>query len=341
MKLNKKERELLVLELVALSASQRADFMAAHELPVSLSNKGEVRERIVDSINSGDIDYSDIIGYLDAVVPWGKQHVYLYKGPKGSTKNTWQKKAWVLDLLKQHAPDVHTLAGSAAQVGIPAELTPTSIAITSKRIAVQLVRRREWFERDSSYDKQSETPAGEPIELRAFVHRVIRNLIVFEWDLKSNTAALRISQLGGGIRYENVKQEVTDLLASWLPLSTFSLLDIHPAILSLVNLEQSGIGITRSHNFEVLTSTDRSVSVSSNASNTSAIGDKATKAVLKAIPGTAVGKIGNFYWLPKPGNPLSGDLRVVLVGDKDRVNFTAPSNEKIIQRVLSDIRKHC
>ncbi|WP_404309153.1 hypothetical protein [Neorhodopirellula lusitana] len=339
--LKKKEKELLVLELVALTTAQRVDFMAAHELPISLSNKGEVRERIDESLERGDIDYDDVISYLDEVVPWGKQHVYLFKGPSGSTKNTWQKRAWILRNLKQHAPDVHDLVSGAEHVALPNELTPVSIELSADRIALRLVRRREWFERDTSYDKKSETPAGEPVELRAFVHRVIRNLIVFEWDLKKNTAALRISQLAGGVRYENVKQEFAALVAPWLNLETFTLLDLHPAILNLMKLERSGKGITRSHDFEVLTSTGRAVSVRSNASDASAVGDKATKAVFDSIPGTVTGNTGNFYWLPKRGNPLSEDLRVVLVGDKDRVNFTAPSNEKIIQRVLSDIRKHC
>ncbi len=315
--------------------------MAAHGLPVSLSNKGEVRQRINESLDACDFDYTAIIAYLDAVIPFGKQHIYLLKGPKGSTKDTWQKQAWVHKLLKQHAPDVHDLVANRNDVGIPDQLTPSSIEISPKRIAVSLVRRREWFERDKQYDDKGETEAGEPVELRAFVHRVVRNLVIFEWDLISNAAALRISQLAGGVRYENVKQEFAALVAPWLKLETFALVDLHPAILSLMKLERSGNGITRSHDFEVLTSTGRSVSVRSNASDASAIGDKATNAVFDSIPGTVTGNIGNFYWLPMPGNPLSEELRVVLVGDKNRVNFTAPSNEKIIQRVLSDIRKHC
>ncbi|MCD0460694.1 hypothetical protein [Roseiconus lacunae] len=340
-KLKKREKELLVLELVALTTAQRVDFMAAQGLPISLSNKGEVRDRIETSLDDGDFDYTDLIGYLDEVVPSGKQHVYLFNGPSGSTKNTWQKQPWVKRHLKKHAPDVFALLSGGKHVGLPEELTPTSIEWTADRITLQLVRRREWFERDKQYDDQKETPAGEPVELRAFVHRVIRNLIVFEWDLKTNTAALRISQLAGGVRYENVKQEVAALLAPWLNLGTFALLDLHPAILNLMKLERSGKGITRSHDFEVLTSTGRAVSVRSNANDAPAVGDKATKAVFDSIPGTVTGNTGNFYWLPERGNPLSEELRVVLVGDKDRINFTAPSNEKIIQRVLSDIRKHC
>ncbi|TWU09727.1 hypothetical protein [Allorhodopirellula heiligendammensis] len=340
-KLTKKEKLQLVLELVALTTNQRAGFMAANGMPVSLSNKGQVRERVADALEDGEFGYEAIIAYLDSVVPWGKQHVYLFKGPKGSLTKTWKKKVWVMDHLKSNAAAIHELVGAPAFVGLPDELTPTSVDVTSKRFAIDMVRRREWFEREPEFDESSETLAGEPVELRAFVHRVVRNFVAFEWDLTTNTAMLRISQLAGGVRYENVKQEFATLVNDWLDLATFAIIDLHPSILKLLELEKKGSGITRAHDYEVLTTAGRSVSSSSYANDVSVFGEKLTDEVYNSITSTAVGNVGNFFWLPRTGNPLSEDLRVVLVGSKDRVNFTAPSNEKIVRSVLSDIRKHC
>lgn len=339
-KLKKKEKQQLVLEMVALTTDQRADFMAANGLSATLSNKGEVRERISDGLKGGEFGYDAIITHLDSVVPWGKQHAFLFNGPKGSLKKTWQKKKWVMEQLKTNAPDLHALVGSSAFVGLPDELTPISVEVTSKRFAINLVRRREWFDREPGFDDSTETPAGESVELRAFVHRVMRNFIAFEWDLTTNTAVLRISQLAGGVRYENVKREFSSLVSARLNLGSFVTVDIHPAILNLLKIEKEGSGITRAHNYEVLTMAGRSVSASSYASDISVFGEKMTNQVYDSITSTAVGNVGNFYWLPRPGNPLKEDLRVVLVGSKHRVNFTAPSSEKIIQSVLSDIRKH-
>ena len=53
-----------------------------------------------------------------------------------------------------------------------------------------------------------------------------------------------------------------------------------------------------------------------------------------------VGSLGNFYWLPRTGSSIKEELKVVLVGSKNRVNFTSPSNEKVIRRVLADILKN-
>ena len=117
-KLKKNEKDQLVSELVALTTEQRLDFMAANSLPVSLSNKGEVRERISDSLSAGDFGHEAIIGYLDSVVPWGKQHVFLFKGPKGSLKKTWQKKSWVMKHLKENAKEIHDLVENPRFIGL-------------------------------------------------------------------------------------------------------------------------------------------------------------------------------------------------------------------------------
>ena len=340
-KLKKSEKEQLVSELVALTTEQRLDFMAANSLPISLSNKGEVRERISDGLKAGDFGHEAIIGYLDSVVPWGKQHVFLFKGPKLELKKTWQKKSWVMNHLKQNAEKIHDLVGNPRFVGLPDELTPVSVEFTRERFAINMVRRRDWVDRDSTFDKKSKTPAGEAVELRAFVHRSIRNFVAFEWDLKRNAAVLRISQLAGKVKYETVKDEFTDLVADWLNLGTFEVLDIQSAIRKLLTQEKNGAGITQSHHYQVETMAGRTVSSSSNSSDLSVFGEKTTDKVFESIPASAIGNVGNFFWLPLPGNPLSEKFRVELVGSKKRVNFTAPSSKPIVERVLSDIRKHC
>ena len=45
------------------------------------------------------------------------------------------------------------------------------------------------------------------MELRAYVHRVARSLVAFEWDLIANNAFLQISQLPRGFDYDAVANE--------------------------------------------------------------------------------------------------------------------------------------
>ena len=213
--------------------------------------------------------------------------------------------------------------------------------MTSKSFSVEFVRRREINEYDSQFNKSGKTPAGEPIEFRAYVHRVIRNYVAFEWDTVSNTACLRISQLPGKIKYEHVRKEFNALVSPWLDISHFQLFNLHKGIVKLLKLEKSGKGITRAQGFDIHSLQGRSMSAKSNATDNSVFGEASIDAAFELMVKKGVGNQGNFYWLPKRGNPLSEELRVALIGNKNRVNFTSPSNEAIVRHVLSDIRKNC
>ena len=53
--------------------------------------------------------------------------------------------------------------------------------------------------------------------------------------------------------------------------------------------------------------------------------------------------LGNFYWLAgnKPGpvfNPLKGDVHVIIVGDKSRINFPTSNTEDVVRYVLHRMR---
>jgi len=56
-----------------------------------------------------------------------------------------------------------------------------------------------------------------------------------------------------------------------------------------------------------------------------------------------VGHLGNFYWLagnkagPAP-NPLKGEVHVIIVGAKSRVNFPTPNTEEMVRYVLHRVR---
>ena len=210
---------------------------------------------------------------------------------------------------------------------------------TSKQPRVSSVRLREWYEHEKDFEKKGKTPQGESIDFRAYVHRTIRNFICFDWNLTSNTAMLQISQLPGRIRYRNVKTEFENCVKPWLEMSRFSLVDLHQAILNLCELEMTGNGITRAHGFEIQSLQSRSISAKSGAGSVSVFGEDSVDSVFESMAEDGVGNLGNFYWLPRRGS-IKEELRVVLVGSKNRVNFTAPSNEKIVRRIIADIRNH-
>ena len=44
--------------------------------------KQDLRERIQEALDEGDLTYERLVDFLDSVAPWGKQHVFLYRGPR-------------------------------------------------------------------------------------------------------------------------------------------------------------------------------------------------------------------------------------------------------------------
>ena len=240
---NEEEQAFLLADLLALKKAQIGEFLAGVGLARSGTKQAQ-RERIERAIEQGTLCLTQIVRFLDDVVPWGKQHVYLYKGPQSSISD-WRDETWVANLLQKHR--LSKYLNASLPLVLPDKMRLSSIMHSSRRLRITAVKRRDWFERSSEYDEAKTTEAGEDVELRAYVHRVTRSLVAFEWDLIANNAFLQISQLPRGVPYEDVADEFFGLLERCLDRSMFTVVDLRPPIKKLHALEETGSGETRSH----------------------------------------------------------------------------------------------
>ncbi len=335
------EQAQLVTDLLVLKKGQIQGFLARNELPRS-GTKAEIRDRIEEALREGDLPPERIVQFLDEVTPWGKQHVYLYKGPESSIAN-WKKTDWVASLLKEHR--LGKYLNATLPLALPDAMKISSILHSGRRLRITAIKKREWWERDPEYDESKTTPEGDPISLRAFVHRVTRGLVALEWDLNANAAFLQISQLPAGFRYEEVSKEFLDLISGWLDVSRFPLVDLRPVIKKLQELEGAGTGEIRSHGSKYRSLEGRTLEAKSASPADPLFGEPPIDAVLAVIRECGVGHIGNFYWLvdaaKNPGvNPLETEVHVIIIGWHSRISFPTPNNEKTIRHVLSRIRRH-
>ncbi len=339
---NDDEQALLIADLLALKKTQISEFLSMNDLPRS-GTKEELRERIEAALEAGSLTLAGIVQFLDGVIPWGKQHVYLYKGPQ-TPIDDWRKTDWVTNLLKQHR--LKKYLNACLPLVLPDKMKVSSILHDANRLRITAIKRRDWWERDSEYDQTSTSDDGDDLELRAFVHRVTRSLVAFEWDLVANVAILQISQLPTGFEYADVADEFFELLKGWLDRSKFTLVDLQPPIKALHALEETGAGETRSHGINYRTLQGRRFEGKSATPADPLLGEPSIDAALTAIRKTGVGRLGNFYWLPNRGpnpqaNPLDAEVHVVVVGYKNRINFPTPNAEETVRHVLSRIRSHC
>jgi len=336
------EQSQIVTDLLALKKSQIGDFLVQVKLGKS-GTKEEIRERIENALTDKSLALGRIVQFLDEVIPWGKQHVYMYRGPKTPIAD-WRKLDWLAKLIEKNG--VAKFLNARLSLVLPESMSIVSILHDERRLRITAIKKREWWERDEDYDDTGVTEEGNDVELRAFVHRVTRSLVAFEWDLVSNTAFLQISQLPTGSEYDDVANEFFDLVSGWLARAFFSTVDLRPAIKKLHELEEAKKAETRSHGINYRTLAGRRFEGRSASPSDSLFGEAAIDSAMSVIRKAGVGHLGNFYWLPGTNgaatkNKLDCEVHVIVVGAEHRVNFPTPNTEESVRYVLSRIRSHC
>jgi hypothetical protein len=334
------EKHALIDFLLALRKSHIQEFFRRIKLPTS-GTKTDLRERLEEALDGGNVSYEQAVDFLDAVAPWGKQHIFLYAGPPGDLR-PWKDLDLLLPHLKTHR--VGKYLNARLPLILPEKLSLSSIIQLDGKLRVTAVQRRDYAERAPDHDETKETEEGSPITLRAYIEHVSRTLVIFEWDLPSNTAMLQITQLRGDRLYEQVRKEFFGLIGGWLDIErTFPLVDIRNAVRRLHELEEVGRPEARSHGIDYCSPEGRRMSVRSPSPRHSVLGETDfDEAIARGRKG-GVGHLGNFYWLsngnPGPArNPLNGDVHVILVAGKSRINFPTPNTEQVVRYVLSRVR---
>jgi hypothetical protein len=333
------ERQALLDFALAVKKTHIQDFLKRVNLQRS-GTKPDLRERLQAAFDEGHVTYEQVVDFLDSVAPWGKQHVFLYTGPRGDLQS-WKDPDRVRQHLKSHG--VGKFFNARLPLILPDKLTLSSITHADGKLRVTAVQRQEYAERTPEHDDQKETEKGERIILKAYMRHLSRTLVAFEWDLDANTAMLQITQLHTDTLYEEVAAEFFGLVGGWLDMKPFGAVDVRRAIRGLHELEGNGRAETRSHGIHYRTLQGRRLSAHSPSPRDSVLGEPVIDQAIDNVGRNGVGHLGNFYWLAetRPGpvvNPLEGDVHVIIVGDKSRINFPTPNNEEVVRYVLHRVR---
>ena len=333
------ERKALIDFVLALRKSHVQEFLARAELPRS-GTKSDLRDRIQEALEEGHLTHEQLVDLLDTAAPWGKQHVLLYAGPR-SNLQLWKDPDQFREHLNRHR--LGKLFNARLPLILPDKLMLSSITHADGSLRVTAVQKREYTERTPEHDEAKETVAGKRISLRAYTHHLSRTLVAFEWDLNANAAILQITQLHSDTLYEKVAEEFAGLVGNWLDIRLFSAVDLRPVIRKLHELEGNGHAEARSHGFQYRSLQGRRVAAHSPSARDSVLGETVIDHAMDSVGKNMVGHLGNFYWLAaangsRPPNPLKGEVPVIIVADKSRVNFPSPNTEDVIRYVLHRVR---
>lgn len=337
---SKAECEALIDFVLALRKSQIQDLLKPIDLPVS-GTKPALRSRLQEALKDGSLAYELLVDFLDTVGPWGKQHIFFYKGLRGDLK-AWKDPDHVLGLMKKHR--LGKLFNARLPLILPEKLTLSSVTHSKSKLRISAVQKREYAERTPEHDEEKETKDSERITLKAYVHHVTRTIVTFEWDLSANTVMLQITQLQRDGDYEEVAGEFFRLVSPWLDINHFGAVDLRPVIRKLHELEGNGQAEARSHGIHYQSLRGRRISAHSPSPRDSVLGEAFIDDAMDSVRKNGVGHIGNFYWLPgiQSGpvpNPLKSDVHVVIVGAKSRINFPTPNSEDEVRYVLHRVRE--
>lgn len=333
------ERESLIDFVLALRKSHIKDLLKGAELPMA-GTKPDLRERLEEAVKKGRLKYERLVEFLDVVAPWGKQHVFLYKGPRGDLQ-TWKDADHVLGLLKQHR--LGKLFNAQLPLILPDKLSLSSVRHSTGRLRITAIQKREYPERTPEHDQERQT-GGKRLTLTAHVYHLTRTLVAFEWDLNANVAMLQITQLQRDGDYDEVAREFFQLVAPWFDIQRFGQVDLCRAISKLVELEGNGTKETRSHKIVSRSLRGRTLAAGSPSRRDSVRGEAHIDRAMDDARKNGVLNLGNFYWLPgvQPGlvvNPLQEEVHVIVVGAKSRINFPKPNAEEVVRYVLHRMRE--
>lgn len=326
--------------LLDYALAQKKDYLQAYLRKRDLAFSGTkeiLKGRILDHIKEYKLSYEEIADFLDTVEGWGDQSVYLYEVPAG-TISLWRSKPQMLR-NKLSAHNLEKLINQKVPVLLPAEISLSSIILTENKLQFQWVQKHEWFQRDSTLDKDSDD-----IRIRGWRRHLERLITRFEIDLKNGEGHLTIPAVGSEAitnsdgtkltahsRYQALRDEFETILEPWLGISSFSKITLKKAI---EKLETSKEVIRKRIPF--LTPEGMLFELSSTIQDKDVFADYRSEKVRGQIPNDSPGQGGSYKWIEC--DHLKKRVSVKLHGQEQRISFLNQCDESEVRYVLSRIR---
>jgi hypothetical protein len=338
------ERDLIDRYIARLRMPSIRNFLRESDQRVS-GTKRTLLGRIEEALDAGDVTYTQLVRFLDEVEPWRAQQVFLFGA---SSLN--------LDAYRTpEAFDAHLRAHRASKpyrqpipLVLPDELTIASIQHDGRRLRITAIERREGWIRDESYDPEEveRTEGNEEVQMRAYVRRITRGQIIFEWDVVENLAMMQVSRLPSGEDYDDARDRFAKLVSRWLDIGTFPLINLPTAIKTLHLNEEARKAASqepalKSYGVEYARQGGARLAGLGATSEDSVTDDPVLSSALDQFRNVSQGRRGNFYWALDPlgADYVGSTAHVIVFAATRRITFpTDDLDEATIRHVLSDIR---
>lgn len=334
-RMSREQKGRLLDVLLGLGKKAVREFLKAHELPIT-GTKEQYRVLLAKELGKSRELCNAALRHIDLVGAWGKQHVFLLEGADGEA-GQWRDPAWVSQHLGEKG--VSHLLGAHFPLLEPTTLQVARLEVNPASVVATAVKGRRYTERAPTRDF-AQRMDGSRISYKAYVERVTRAWVRFEWNLDSNAAMLQISQLPAKESYEQVRDEFYGLVNDWLGIRSFRALRLGSAISNL-HTSAEELGDDAEIRFQMIdykTITGRRLAAHSQSAQSSLLGDDIIDAAIRELRDNGVGYMANVWWLPAEGRPIQTPFHTFLIAESDRINITRSFDEAAVRHVLQRVR---
>lgn len=312
-------------------------FKAAGIRPIG-DTKEAFEHNLSGALERGDVEYAQLVSWLDEVDPWRKQQVFLYGGRVQGVGN-WRD---IGHLRGRLAGTAHAACLNATvPVVLPAALTIASIRHTPAGLSVLGYVRREHRLREPDMDTEEVQPDGRKIIWHAFHEFMVRTAVVFEWDFLTNSAMVRITQLPATESYEEARDALFSSIRGWFNVvHEFPVLSLRRSIGALHKHEASGGTEVQAYLMAYDTAGGRHFEGRGGSGDQPFLGEAVSDDAMQRVRDAGVGRSGNFHWLPGKGRPITNRVHALINAHANRVRFYVDLDEVSIRYVLARIRHY-
>ncbi|CEA14562.1 hypothetical protein [Methanobacterium formicicum] len=323
------ENDVSLLIDLTLSHNNREiqEFLKSKELTFS-GNTQKLRERLRKYYDSGDVTVEEIIALLDQLEEYGNQHIYLFTLPENYLSLLRDEESLRLHLERHEILELYN------------EYQPLFLPENPEIISIN--HDLDWFKIRWGVKKED---FGTPIEkniiqeddgqkylIQKFLIKNIRETTLFQVSMVNGDAELLIHRSTDS-NYEQEKEKYMNQIYeifNWDPLNP---IELNPAI---VHIEASGE--VRTRNINLQTPRMSNIEIVS-PSKEQSINDDPDALTTRNSVNMAVGRRGNFYWLPERSNDaLRKELYTRIY--PDRFSVYGERHEEEVNYVIGRIRHH-
>ena len=327
------ERRTLVRLTADLTSARLQEFFEVMELERQPSKRSYLA-KIEEIAGTKRLPLAAIADLFDRLAPSSRQHVFLLKSPQGLAREFRESLSErVESIMKRHG-----LTGSRRTVLTPPSPTLASI-VTSGTASIQfnVVSTIETHEYDSELNFERTDENGDQIEFRAYRKEISRCVSILRWNLVSGEAQLQVTQLSSEGDYDRAWTGVSGILAPDLHIELFENIDLPAAIRRLHESAERPTPEVRVQMADYNSPLGRRLSGRGSTTKHSLSGEALVDKAMKTIRDSGVGRLATFYWQPQPPT-LTEEVRVQVVAEQNRLNFSTNNDEAAIAHILARVR---